>query len=166
MSIVVTVVEMVSSLAKVGEYDNYLIEIRHPDGLEDNLTDTLDRNLKEMGSSIGENNVYVKPLEPTVVQDLLQRLDRDIDMYSMPWLLLLDKHPDQFEPGDECLVLEFGNIENPSDVTQALREIRRAMNDERFARRLSVQKRLDHMQDVLSPIVRGAGLVVSTANLF
>lgn len=158
-------VEMVSTLANVGDYDNYLIEIRYADRLEDNITDTLDRNLEEMGSSIGEENVYVKPLDPSVAEDILHGLDRDVDMYSMPWLLLLDQHPEQVEPGDECMVFEFGDIENPNDVTQTLREIRRAMNDERFARRLSIQQRLDHMQDVLSKVINGTGLVVTTATL-
>lgn len=154
---------MVSTLSNVGEYDNYIVEVRYPDDLDDEITETLEKNLEAMGSSIGEKNVYVKPFDTSVIHELLTRLDREEDMTSMPWLLLVDKHPTEIVAGDECMVFELGGVKNSQGVTRTFRELRKAMTDERFARRLTIKQKLDRMKNILSKTIETGGLVVTAA---
>lgn len=156
--------ELKTTIAGVGEYDGYLIEVRYPDHLSDEITETLDENFSEMGATIGEENVYVRFLNESADRELLDKLDRNIDLDTMPWLILLDRHPDSVESGDECLIIELGRANSKREATIALRKAREALNDERFMRRMSREQQFDRLRHMFSSIEPGVQLVVSLAS--
>ena len=156
-------VDIRTAIAKVDEHDGYIIEVRHPDDFTDEVTEALDENFEQMGATIGDGNAYVRFTDRDADEELINKLDRSVDLHSMPWLILLDKHPDVVESGDECLIMELGKLESKREVVIALRKAREALNNKRFMRRLSIEQRVEWLRDALSPLESGAQFVITSA---
>lgn len=156
-------VDIRTAIAKVDEHNGYIIEVRHPDDFTDEVTEALDENFEQMGATIGDGNAYVRFTDRDADEELTNRLDRSIDLESMPWMILLDKHPEIVESGDECLVMELGKFESKREVVIALRKAREALNDERFMRRMSIEQRIEWLRDALSSLESGAQFAVTSA---
>ena len=160
-------VELKTELAQVGDYDGYLVEIRYPDAFdtENEQTAALNTYLNDIGQSIGDDKLYVRPLGSEASQNFLNRLDRQPDPETMPWLVVLDTQPKNVEPGQEVLTLQLGQLDSEEEVVAALREAQNALNSEQFIQQSSPSQQAEWMQRALSQVtkenVSAAGGVVA-----
>ena len=149
---------------EVKERDGYLVEIGYPDelGRDDKITTVLNTYIDEIGTSIDDGKEYVRPLGPDASRNFLDHLDRQPDVDTMPWLILLGKHPDDVEPGEEVLTLQLGELDDENEVIATVREAVEALNDEEFMQEPSPSQREELMRRVSPYVTSGnISLVIS-----
>ena len=156
-------VEMREKLIEVKERDGYLVEIGYPDelGRDDKIITVLNTYIDEIGKSIGDGKEYVRPLGPDASRNFLNHLDRQPDVDTMPWLVLLSKHSDEVEPGEEVLTLQLGKLDDKDEVIATVRGAVEALNDEEFMKNSSPSQRAEIMRRALPYMTKENALTES-----
>lgn len=157
---------VVSELANIGDYDGYVLMMEKSPNFEDEISDALHENFFEMAEALGSDNVLVKFGERQARKqppenEVIEKLNLSIDNRKMPYLIVLDKHPLNLESGDKCIVFELGKLRSKRAVTEILEVIYTHITDENFIKSLTWEKRKNMFKNLLSPLVNGAGLVIS-----
>lgn len=143
------------------DVEMYIAEI----GIRTNeaVFDHLDAEFRRFGQV--ESLVYFRANNTAAQRELVERLGLDWDTVDMPWLLVLDEHPDFVEPGDRAIIFRLGNLEEVEQVKDVTRTLMRAAREPDFMRSLDWEKRKRRFQEMLPAIKETANLVISVVGL-
>lgn len=145
-------VEIVSNIANIGDYDAYVIELANEFKLEDEVTRALDNNFRDMGRILGEDQVYVQSYEDDVYEFFWDNVDFEPYEVSLPALLILDKHPQDIDAEDEGILIELGDAESEREVTRTLEDILRLLDREDFMKAFTWKQRKENIIDILKSL--------------
>lgn len=153
--------------------------MRRKDEFSDEITDTLDGNIHEIGRVFGPSHTYVKILDLDLTRKLISNLKQseidslldknglDYDEFdnTLPWIILTDKNPDDIEEGDQCIKIELGHLTSKREVSNTVRQIAKSVREDNF-RELNMKNRKRKIESNLPESVNVSSLAISVVGLF
>jgi len=182
-----------SSLAEIGDYNIYILEIYPKPRFEDEITKSLDNNFKKIAQSLGEEGIYIEltDISQSGIPDTLTNASSSPSWTSWtpdyPILLILEEHPKELPlpirayteddinskleveiPKHEigkCLSIELGGMNDSTEVTAVLRTLVKKASDEDFMTELTWEVRKNRLKDALSGVVDISSLSLTLLTL-
>lgn len=157
--------QIVSTISNIGYYDAYVIELSSGPRFNDEIYCALDENFGPMGEVLGENQVYVREYGTEVSEFFFDHLGIGPYDLDLPALLILDKHPNQLDENDKCIVLELGEFNSKREVTRTMELIRRHLQDGDFMTSLTWEQRKRQLSQALEAISTPGQIIISVLSV-
>lgn len=157
--------QTVSTISNIGYYGAYVIELSHGPGLVDEISRALDDNYERMGGSLKEDQVYVREYGTEVSEFFFNHLGIEPYDLDLPALLILDKHPNQLDEDDKCIILELGEFNSEREVTRTMELIQRHLQDGDFMTSLTWEQRKRQLSQALEAISTPGQIMISVLSV-
>lgn len=115
-----------TNLAEVEGSKGYILEVALDDGTGHPV---LDLGLEEVGREMGTDQLYVRTSDVAGTRDLMGRIEEDVDISRLPFLLLLSEDPAEAESAG---VVYLDGVETREDAIQTIRELVSRLYDPEF----------------------------------
>lgn len=140
-----------------GDFELYIAEISYGDDRD--FGDVLNEAFHEFGKV--DSLLYLRAHNTAIQRELVERLDIDWQPVYMPWLLVLEDHPEDIEKGDRALIFRLGQLDGPEQVKQVTEKLMLASSEADAIRRLTWERRKQKFKEMMPALKETADLVIS-----
>jgi len=130
-------------------FELYIAEIGN--GTDDDVGDVLNAAFHDFGEI--ESLLYLRARSTQAQRDLVESLGLDWDPVYMPWLLVLEDHPNDVREGDRAIIFRLGHLDDATAVEAVTTTLMAASREANALRTLTWEKRKERFRELM-PVLR------------
>lgn len=139
------------------DFDMYIAEIGN--GGDRELGDLLNKAYHDFGKV--DSLLYLRAHDTSAQRELVERLGIAWQTVYMPWLLVLEDHPDDVQKGDRALIFRLGHLDSADQVTEVTEKLMLASAEADAIRQLTWEKRKQKFKEMIPALQETADIVIS-----
>jgi len=141
-------------------YKIYIAEIGG--SYDEEIQDVLNATKRDFAQV--ESLLYLRAFDTGVQKELLEKLDFEWHPVYMPWLLVLEEHPEEIEKGDQAIIFRLGNLET-TQIEEVTNDLVSASMEADAIRKLTWEQRKEKFKEKIPVLKETAKMVISVVGV-
>jgi hypothetical protein len=142
-------------------FELYIAEIGN--GTDDDVGDVLNTAFHDFGEI--ESLLYLRARNTQAQRDLVESLGLDWDPVYMPWLLVLEDHPNDVREGDKAIIFRLGHLDDAAAVEAVTTTLMAASREANALRTLTWEKRKERFRELMPVLRETADFVIAVVGV-
>jgi hypothetical protein len=111
-----------------------------------------------------ESLLYLRAFDTGVQKELLEKLGLEWHPVYMPWLLVLEEHPEEIEKGDQAIIFRLGKLET-TQIEEVTNDLVSASMEADAIRKLTWEQRKEKFKEKIPVLKETAKMVISVVGV-
>ena len=129
---------------------------------DDVIQDVLNKTKRDFAQV--ESLLYLRAFDTGVQKELLEKLGLEWHPVYMPWLLVLEKHPEEIEIGDQAIIFQLGKLDT-AQIEEVANDLVSASMEADAIRKLTWEQRIERFKDKIPVLKETTKMVISVVGI-